>query len=221
MPVPIISAGSNTGYVIWADFYRIHDMLIVDDAWINVCFDRLAELLLQLGDFRVTTLNPEWASPYSPRGNGLRPGEFIHLTFTETIDSTDIAAGGDSLGKADRNPTLYSFNESRVRVLRKGNNIPELPLWCAVAGAHETGHNFLCSAGFYKDASAHVDDPRNVMYGKGLNWNISNTWNDYQKKAAIYQIGFLRVQGLRYNEGGNVFKVSDGGIPSWPLQMNV
>lgn len=215
--VPKLSEGPADGYVLWADFYRVHSMGLVDAGWITTAFETLAATMAGLGPFRVTTINPEWAAPYTPGGRGLRPGEYVHVLYAETTDSTDAEAGGDSLGKADRNGSLYAYNECRVRVLGRGERQARPPHWAGNCGAHEFGHTFLPSVGQYAAASAHTTDPGNVMYGLGL--AESPVWSMFQVKAAAYQEAFLRRSGLRYlPDGSKQITASDGGRKAWPLQ---
>jgi len=216
-PAPTVSHGPLDGFVIWANCYRVHDMQVVDDAWCLAAVRTLWDRMAPLGLFRVTTVNPGWAGPHTPRGKGLRPGEYVEVTFVETTDAVDAEAGGYTFGKADRNGDLMAANVVWVRVLRRGGTQAEPPGWAGNCAAHEVGHCLLPSAGPFAGAGEHTGDRGNVMYGGPL--APAPAWNDYQTRAWAYQVPFLRERGLRYTpDGSAVVKVDDGGRPAWPVE---
>lgn len=218
-PVPTVSYGPLDGYVVWADFYRVHDMQVVDDAWCLTAVQTLWERFAPLGLFRVTTINPGWAGPHTPRGKGLRPGEYLHAPAVETMDAVGAeGTGGYTFAKADRNPSLSAANVVWVKALRGNQALP--PGWWGNCAAHEAGHCLLPSAGPFAGAGEHTSDRGNVMYGNPDGWDTpAPTWSDYQTRAWAYQIPFLREKGLRYRpDGTGPIPVDDGGRPAWPLQ---
>ena len=216
-PAPTVSHGPLDGFVVWANFYRVHDMQVVDDRWCLACVQTLWDRMAPLGLFRVTTINPGWAGPHTPGGKGLRPGEYVEVKYVETMDAVDAEAGGYTFGKADRNGDLTTPNVVWVLALRGNQALP--PVWAGNVSAHEVGHCLLPSAGAaFPAAGEHTPDPRNVMFGGPLTYPAP-AWNDYQTRAWAYQVPFLRERGLRYNpDGSGPVPVNDGGRPAWPLQ---
>lgn len=212
--VPKLTEGPLNGFVLWADFYRVHSMGLVDADWITTAFRSFWRAMAPIGVYRCTTVNPEWPNLYTPQGKGLRPGEYHHLLAVETMGSYS-GSGGVTLQQLDRNPSLDLINESRIMTIQDGH--PVSPKWWGTVAGHETGRAANPSGGPLRGTITSTFDPDNMMSAIA-DGEQTPSWTPQQIAAHRYTIELVRRQGLRYSALGTTFPVPDGGRPPWPLK---